>query len=105
MRQWHQLGIPIYIYSCGSMAAKKLLFSHTAYGDLTPLLSGHFDSTTGSKLETRSYQAIAARIGQPAAAIPFLSDHALEIQAAASAGMQAILVDRGAPSAAAADGN
>lgn len=105
LRQWHQRGVPIYIYSSGSIAAQKLLFSHTAYGDLTPLLSGHFDTTTGSKLETRSYQRIAASIGHPAAAILFLSDHALEIQAASAAGMQAILVDRAAVPGAAANGN
>jgi enolase-phosphatase E1 len=69
MREWHQRGVPIYIYSSGSIAAQKLLFSHTSYGDLSTLLSGYFDTTTGSKLETRSYQAIAARIGHPAAAI------------------------------------
>jgi 5-methylthioribose kinase len=105
IKQWHQRGVPIYIYSSGSIAAQKLLFSHTAYGDLTPLLTGHFDTTTGSKLEARSYQAIAASIGHPAAAILFLSDHALEIQAASAAGMQAILVNREAASGAAANSN
>ena len=104
IRQWHRRGIPIYIYSSGSIAAQKLLFSHTAYGDLTPLLSGHFDTTTGSKLDSRSYETIAASIGHPAVSTLFLSDHALEIQAATSAGMQAILVDRAA-SGAAANGN
>lgn len=101
MREWHQRGVPIYIYSSGSIAAQKLLFSHTSYGDLSTLLSGYFDTTTGSKLETRSYQAIAARIGHPAAASLFLSDHPLEIQAANAAGMQAILVNRAAAPAAA----
>ncbi len=105
IRQWHQRGVPIYIYSSGSIAAQKLLFSHTAFGDLTPLLSGHFDTTTGSKLEARSYQAIAASIGHPAAKTLFLSDHALEIQAATNAGMQAILVNREAASGATANGN
>jgi len=102
IRQWHRRGVPIYIYSSGSIAAQKLLFSHTEHGDLTPLLAGHFDTTTGSKLETRSYQAITASIGRPAAATLFLSDHPLEIQAANSAGMQAILVNREAAPAAAA---
>jgi 5-methylthioribose kinase len=105
IRLWNQRGVPIYIYSSGSIAAQKLLFSHTAYGDLTPLLSGYFDTTTGSKLESRSYRTIAASIGQPAALTLFLSDHALEIQAATSAGMQAVLVDRATAPGPAANGN
>ncbi len=94
LRQWHQRGVPLYIYSSGSIAAQKLLFSHTAFGDLTPLLSGYFDTTIGPKLEAGSYRTIAQSIGQPPAAILFLSDHPLEIQAAHSAGLQAILVTR-----------
>jgi 5-methylthioribose kinase len=105
IRQWHQRGVPIYIYSSGSIAAQKLLFSHTAFGDLTPLLSGHFDTTTGSKLEARSYRAISASIGLPGAATLFLSDHAPEIQAAIAAGMQAILVNREAASGGTANGS
>ena len=31
-------GIPIYIFSSGSIWAQKLLYSHTDYGDLTKVL-------------------------------------------------------------------
>jgi enolase-phosphatase E1 len=98
IRQWHQRGLQIHIYSSGSMEAQKLLFSHSAYGDLTLLLAGHFDTTTGSKLDSRSYRAIAIAIGQVPKTILFLSDHPGEIEAASTAGLQAILVNREARS-------
>jgi enolase-phosphatase E1 len=99
LRRWHASGIRLYVYSSGSVAAQKLLFSHTQQGDLTPLLSGYFDTTTGSKLEADSYKAIAAAIALPTDAILFLSDHRGEIQAALAAGMQALLVHREAAEA------
>jgi enolase-phosphatase E1 len=98
IRHWHQRGVQIHIYSSGSVEAQRLLFSHSAYGDLTPLIAGHFDTTTGSKLDSRSYRAIASSIGQPPTAILFLSDHPSEIEAASAAGLQAILVNREAGS-------
>ncbi len=101
LRKWHDGGLRIYIYSSGSIEAQKLLFAHTTYGDLTPLLSGYFDTTTGPKLESRSYETIARFVGSPASAIAFLSDHPGEIRAAASAGMQTVLLARDGPSAAA----
>jgi len=94
LRRWHDRGLALYVYSSGSVAAQKLLFSHTQQGDLTALFSGYFDTTTGSKLEARSYKAIATAIALPADAILFLSDHPGEIQAATAAGMQSILVKR-----------
>ena len=98
IRHWHQRGVQIHIYSSGSVEAQKLLFSHSAYGDLTPLIAGYFDTTTGSKLDSRSYRAIASGIDQPPSAILFLSDHPGEIEAASAAGLQAILVNREAGS-------
>jgi 5-methylthioribose kinase len=88
LRQWHARRLPLYIYSSGSVASQKLLFSHTEHG--------HFDTTIGSKLDAGAYRALAASIAVPAGAILFLSDHPGEIQAAAAAGMQAMLVDRDA---------
>jgi 5-methylthioribose kinase len=94
LRTWHDQGLKLYIYSSGSILAQKLIFSHTEYGDLTTYLSGYFDTTVGGKLEPESYSAIAAQIGLPAAALLFLSDHPEEISAAASAGLQVVLVCR-----------
>jgi enolase-phosphatase E1 len=94
LRKWHADGLRLYVYSSGSIAAQKLLFAHTPYGDLLPLFSGYFDTTTGPKLEPRSYQAIAAAVGLAPRDIVFLSDHAGEIRAAADAGLQTVLLAR-----------
>jgi enolase-phosphatase E1 len=94
LRQWQASGLEICIYSSGSIEAQKLLFAHTAYGDLTALLSRYFDTTTGSKLESSSYEKIAAALGIAPNAIVFLSDHPGEIHAAAVAGMQTVLLAR-----------
>jgi 5-methylthioribose kinase len=104
LRLWHDRGLALYVYSSGSVASQKLLFSHTDRGDLAPLFSGHFDTAIGSKLEPGSYRAITASIGLPAGAILFLSDHPGEILAAKAAGMQAILVQRDAAAPPAIDG-
>jgi enolase-phosphatase E1 len=95
LTHWHEQEIKLYVYSSGSVAAQRLLFSHTEQGDLTPLFSGYFDTTTGSKLEAESFRTIARSIGLPAATTLFLSDHTGEIAAARAAGMQAVWVDRG----------
>jgi enolase-phosphatase E1 len=94
LRKWHADGLRIYVYSSGSVTAQKLLFSHTSYGDLLPLFSGYFDTTTGAKLESHSYVKIADVLHLPASSIVFLSDHTAETQAAAAAGMQTVLLMR-----------
>jgi enolase-phosphatase E1 len=94
LRSWHAAGIRIYIYSSGSVQAQQLLFSHSTAGDLTPLISGYFDTTTGPKLEPDSYRSIASSLDLPVSAIAFLSDHAGETAAAAQAGMQTVLLTR-----------
>jgi enolase-phosphatase E1 len=94
LRAWHAKGLALYIYSSGSIEAQKLLFSHTHHGDLLPLFSGYFDTTTGPKLESRSYETIIRSVQLPAHAVVFLSDHEGEIQAACGAGLQTVLLSR-----------
>lgn len=88
LKQWHAQGIPLYVYSSGSVPAQQLLFAHTDFGDLTPLFSGYFDTTVGGKREPASYQAIADAIAIEAGCILFLSDIEAELDAARAAGMQ-----------------
>jgi len=95
LRRWHAAGIALYIFSSGSVAAQKLLFGHSDAGDLTPLFSGYFDTTTGPKREAASYHAIVDAIGLAADEILFLSDTPEEIAAAREAGLSALLIDRG----------
>ncbi len=94
LRRWHADGLRLYVYSSGSVSAQKLLFAHTPAGDLQPLFSGYFDTTTGPKLETASYGRIATWLGLSPGSIVFLSDHPGERQAAADAGLQTVLLAR-----------
>ena len=94
LRRWHAAGLPLYVYSSGSIAAQKLFFGYSDAGDLTPLFSGYFDTTTGMKQEVDSYRKIALAIGVPASEILFLSDIEGELDAAREAGFQTILLDR-----------
>ncbi|MDF0487660.1 acireductone synthase [Sphingomonas sp. H39-1-10] len=94
LRRWHAAGVALHVFSSGSVAAQKLLFGHSDAGDLTPLFSGHFDTTTGAKREAASYLKIAGAIGVPAGDVLFLSDTPEEIAAARDAGMQALRIAR-----------
>jgi len=87
IKAWHQQGYKLGVYSSGSVPAQKLLFAHTAWGDLTPLFSHYFDTRVGSKQETRSYHEIARQVTLPAEQILFLSDLTGELDAAREAGL------------------
>lgn len=102
LRRWNECGKRCYIYSSGSIAAQKLLFSHSEHGDLTPLIRGNFDTVfPGSKLEAESYRKIAASIAQEqgsatadqvAQRIVFLTDNILEAKAAKEAGWKNVVL-------------
>lgn len=94
LRRWHAAGLPIHVYSSGSIGAQKLLFAHTEAGDLSGCFSGHFDTTTGPKREAASYAAIAAALGIDPAALLFLSDVGAELDAAAASGWQTVWLVR-----------
>lgn len=84
---WRAGGRRVWIYSSGSVAAQRLFFGHTTAGDLLNRFSGHFDTTSGGKKETASYQRIAAAIGALPDRILFVSDIVDELRAASEAGM------------------
>lgn len=92
--QWQQAGIPLYVYSSGSVPAQKLFFKHSQKGDLSVLFSDYFDTEMGGKRSASSYSAIAEHIKIPAENILFLSDIVEELDAAREAGWQTILIDR-----------
>ena len=87
-------GVPVYIYSSGSIQAQKLLFGNSTAGmDLLPLLKGHFDITTaGNKKEASSYTAIAQQLQLEPAEIVFCSDAVAELVAAQQAGIGAAVM-------------
>lgn len=94
LREWHARGVPLYVYSSGSVHAQKLLFAHTDFGDLTPLFSGYFDTEIGAKREVEAYRRIAQALGIAPARIVFLSDIAPELAAAKGAGLRTVYVTR-----------
>ena len=96
LKKWHEQGLKLYVYSSGSIYAQKLLFGHSEAGDITPLFSGYFDTTSGHKREQTSYETIADAIGLEPAAILFLSDVAEELDAAGAAGLRTIQLVRDA---------
>ena len=102
LRDWRDCGIRLYIYSSGSAHAQRLIYGHTIAGDLTPLLSGYFDTRVGHKREVMSYRRIAAAIDTEPRRILFLSDLRAELDAAREAGWQTVwLVREGSPALAA----
>jgi len=94
LRRWHMAGLRLAVFSSGSVSAQKLIFGHSNQGDLAPLFSGWFDTTTGPKREPLSYVLIADALGIAPADILFLSDVAAETDAAKAAGLRALLIDR-----------
>ncbi|KAL3113464.1 hypothetical protein niasHT_013574 [Heterodera trifolii] len=89
-----ELGIPIFIFSSGSVHAQRLLFSHTQFGDISKFISGYFDTETGPKFESDSYQNIAKQINCPVANVMFLTDAEKEAVSADEAGLQVRLFVR-----------
>ncbi|KAI8478848.1 Enolase-phosphatase E1 [Branchiostoma belcheri] len=94
IRQWLETGRQVYIYSSGSVEAQKLLFGFSTEGDLLELFSGHFDTTTGLKVETESYRRIAKAVGCDPGNILFLTDVVREAKPSREAGMKTCLTVR-----------
>ncbi|HUH38989.1 MAG TPA: acireductone synthase, partial [Spongiibacteraceae bacterium] len=94
LRSWHARGLPLYVYSSGSIAAQKLFFEFSEAGNLLPLFSGHFDTTVGAKGDAASYQRICNAIELPAGNLLFLSDVEAELNAARAAGWHTCWLQR-----------
>ncbi|ANI14413.1 2,3-diketo-5-methylthio-1-phosphopentane phosphatase [Pseudomonas citronellolis] len=90
LRRWKAEGYDLYVYSSGSIQAQKLIFGCSEAGDLAPLFSGYFDTTSGPKREAASYARIVQAIGLPAEQVLFLSDVVQELDAAREAGLATI---------------
>ncbi len=104
LTEWHAQKIGLYIFSSGSVQAQELFFQYSSYGDLRPLFSGYFDTTTGPKDAFDSYRTIAANIGLPAHVLLFLSDTEAELDAAKEAGLNTAWLIRPQDSPLAIDG-
>lgn len=92
VKQWNSEGLPLYIYSSGSVQAQQLFFEFSATGDLRPLFSEFFDTDVGPKTEPSSYLRISEHIGTRPARIVYFSDNPKELEAARSADLQTVHV-------------
>ena len=92
--RWTAAGVSVAIFSSGSVLAQKLLFAHSTAGDLSPHLSGYFDTGVGAKGDASSYRRIAEALKVTPSCILFLSDVTKELDAAREAGMQTLLCVR-----------
>ena len=103
---WHEAGVPISVYSSGSVLAQRNWYAHSPAGDLSAWISGYFDTANaGPKREASSYRAIAQAIGADPSTLLFCSDVVAELDAAREAGWQVVRVRRdGEPHAAADSG-
>ena len=93
LRRWAARG-QVAIYSSGSVEAQRLLFRYSNFGDLTPLIAGYFDTRTGPKASSASYEAIAAAMDVEPDEVLFFSDVVRELDPAREAGCHTRLVVR-----------
>lgn len=94
IKSWVLQGIQVGIFSSGSIAAQRLIFGYSEAGDLTPLLSNYFDTNTGGKRDSSTYETIAHKLNIEANQIVFLSDVVEELEAADKVGYQTIQLVR-----------
>ena len=90
LRQWHEQGLMLSVYSSGSVQAQKLLYRNSSNGDLKDLFSHWFDTHTGPKKSAKSYKIIAQQLTSPPDNIWFVSDNGAECDAARLAGMHTL---------------
>jgi enolase-phosphatase E1 len=93
-KRWREQAKRICIYSSGSVLAQQLLFANTESGDLTPFISGFFDTNIGPKKDPDSYCRIAGELELQSSTVVFISDVVGELNAAASSGFQTLLCVR-----------
>lgn len=94
LERWKAAGIPVSIYSSGSVAAQKLLFGGSEAGDLTGFLSGYFDTLVGPKTDPDSYTKIVESLGLDAESVLFATDKHSEAVAADEAGLSVVITLR-----------
>jgi enolase-phosphatase E1 len=89
--RWREQGRRIAIFSSGSVLAQKLLFAHSAAGDLSSHIEAYFDTTAGPKREAESYKKIVAALQLRTEQVLFISDVPAELDAARAAHLHTAL--------------
>ena len=89
---WNELDKDVRIYSLRVVCRRSGCFlATTVAGDLLGMFKGHYDTTTGAKQDSGSYQKIAMSYGLEPREILFVSDVVGELVAAKAAGLQGVL--------------
>lgn len=94
LRAWHEAGIPLHVFSSGSVQCQVGFFRRVPEGDLRHLFGRHFDLGVGAKVEAKSYRRIAAALGLAPERLRFFSDNPRELAAARDAGLPVVQVIR-----------
>ena len=94
LRNWFDSNIMLAVFSSGSVTAQKLIFGHSISGDLSVYFSAYFDTETGGKRESETYDKISHSLQMDPQHILFLSDIKEELEAAKHAGMQTVQLIR-----------
>ncbi|GAA1778537.1 acireductone synthase [Leucobacter iarius] len=95
LRDWHERGIRIAVYSSGSVASQQPWFRNAPQGDLSGLVEAWFDTVNaGPKKDPASYARIADALGTDPGRTLFLTDHPEEVDAALDAGWRVVALDR-----------
>lgn len=98
LKDWSAQGIRLGVYSSGSVEAQKLLYKHSIAGDLDVYFCANFDLKVGKKFESQSYEKILEKLkldyDLQAQEVLFLSDVAVELDAAQRMGINVIQVWR-----------
>lgn len=94
LKEWDKKGLKMAVFSSGSVSAQKLIFGYSTKGDLTKFFSFYFDTSTGTKRESKTYSKIASAIGVLPNQVLFLSDIIQELEAASEVGMKTIQILR-----------
>ena len=94
LEDWKNKGLKLGVFSSGSIAAQKLIFGNSIFGDLSENFLHYFDTNTGQKQDVNTYIEIAKKINLLPSKILFLSDIQQELEAANEAGFQTLQLVR-----------
>lgn len=92
VKKWFAEGVKFFVFSNTWVEAQKALLKNTNHGDLTNLISGHFDNDFGSITETESWRRLCSNIKEKPENVLFLTKSPAEAKVASEAGLGVVLV-------------
>ena len=89
---WFAEGVKFYVYSNSWVEAQKAMLKSTNHGDLTTLISGHYDSDFGPLTESDTWRRFCSAIHEAPENVLFLTKAVAEARAASDAGLPVVMV-------------